>query len=117
MAAMRVCASSISGNSTVGEKPLEGRDEHRVGVGRAAGRLIELRQRQRRAQLEAPCLLLGRRIDSLPFVPILFSRKAVRPERFLILLGTRLERLVVRAQFRYIDNLSIGVHSDDAETS
>ena len=32
--------------------------EHRVSVDGAVGRLIELRQRQRRAQLEAACLLL-----------------------------------------------------------
>ena len=44
-------------------KAFERGRENGVGVGGAAGRLIELRQRQRRAQLEAPRLLLLRDRD------------------------------------------------------
>ena len=51
-AVRKVWASSISGNSGVGEKPSSAGGEDVVGFEGAVGRLIQPRQRQRRAQLE-----------------------------------------------------------------
>ena len=48
-----VCASAISGISDVGAKPSERRREDGVRLGRAVGRLVELREREGGAQFEA----------------------------------------------------------------
>ena len=76
---MRFCASAISGNSGVRRKAFKRRCEHEMRVGGTSVRLIKLRQRERRTQLEASRLLLLRDSDG-------------REEGFLDRCGVQLDR-------------------------
>ena len=56
--ASSACASAISGNSGIGEKPFESGRKDGAGVGGAGGRLVKLGEHERRAQAPTARALL-----------------------------------------------------------